>query len=58
MPFFAYNPIHVHPESWDERVFNTVFICSSCMAALALAAIVNKHIRNAQPLNEVGNVFR
>jgi MFS family permease len=39
----------------DIGVINTVFISAFCMAAFALAATLNKHVRNAQPLKEVGN---
>jgi MFS family permease len=38
----------------DIGVINTVFICAFCMAAFALAANLNKQVRNAQPLKEVG----
>ena len=37
-------------------VIQTVFICAFGMATLALAATLNRHVRNAQPLNEVGNI--
>ena len=37
-------------------VIQTVFICTLGMVAFALAANLNKLVRNAQPLNEVGNV--
>jgi predicted MFS family arabinose efflux permease len=37
-------------------VVQTVFICALGMVAFALAANLNRHVRNAQPLKEVGNV--
>jgi len=37
-------------------VIQTVFICAFGMATFALAATLNRHVRNAQPLKEVGNV--
>ncbi len=37
-------------------VVQTVFICTFGMVAFALAANLNRHVRNAQPLKEVGNV--
>ena len=37
-------------------VIQTVFFCAFGMVAFALAANLNRHVRNAQPLNEVGNV--
>ena len=37
-------------------VIQTVFMCAFGMFAFALAANLNTHVRNAQPLNEVGNV--
>lgn len=40
----------------DIGVIKTVYICAFCMAALALAATLNRHVRNAQPLKKVGNV--
>jgi hypothetical protein len=40
----------------DIGVNSTVFIWAFCMATLALAATLNKHVRNAQPLKELANV--
>ena len=37
-------------------VVQTVFICTLGMVAFALSANLNRHVRNAQPLKEVGNV--
>jgi MFS family permease len=37
-------------------VIQTVFICTLGMVAFALAANLNRHVRNAQPLKEIGNV--
>jgi predicted MFS family arabinose efflux permease len=37
-------------------VVQTVFICALGMVAFALAANLNRHVRNAQPLKEIGNV--
>jgi predicted MFS family arabinose efflux permease len=37
-------------------VIQTVFICTLGMLAFALAANLNKHVRNAQPISEVANV--
>jgi MFS family permease len=37
-------------------VIGTVLICAICMAAFALAATLNKDVRNAQPLKEIRNV--
>jgi len=37
-------------------VIQTVFICAFGMVAFALAANLNRHVRNAQPLKEVGNI--
>ena len=37
-------------------VIQTVFICAFGMVAFALAATLNRHVRDAQPLKEVGNV--
>ena len=37
-------------------VVQTVFICALGMVAFALAANLNRHVRDAQPLKEVGNV--
>src|SRR5260370_41642505 len=37
-------------------VVQTVFICTFGMVAFALAANLNRYVRNAQPLQEVGNV--
>ncbi len=36
-------------------VIKTVYICAFGMAALALAATLNSHVRNAQPLKELEN---
>ena len=40
----------------DIGVIKTVYICTFGMVAFALAASLNKHVRNAQPLKEVENV--
>jgi hypothetical protein len=37
-------------------VVQTIFICTFGMVAFALAANLNRQVRNAQPLKEVGNV--
>ncbi len=37
-------------------VVQTVFICTIGMVAFALAANLNRHVRKAQPLKEVGNI--
>jgi hypothetical protein len=37
-------------------VIDTVFICAFCTVSLALAATLNRHVRNAQPLKELANV--
>ena len=37
-------------------VVQTVFICTLGMVAFALSANLNRHVRNAQPLKEIGNV--
>jgi predicted MFS family arabinose efflux permease len=37
-------------------VIYTVYICAFCMATFALAATLNKHVRNARPLEEIANV--
>jgi predicted MFS family arabinose efflux permease len=37
-------------------VVQTVFICTLGMVAFALAANLNRHVRNAQPLKEVANL--
>src|SRR5207245_1513663 len=37
-------------------VIQTVFICAFGMVAFALAATLNRHVRDAHPLKEVGNV--
>jgi predicted MFS family arabinose efflux permease len=37
-------------------VIETILICSAGLAILAVAATLNSHVRNAQPLSEVGNL--
>jgi len=37
-------------------VVQTVFICTLGMVAFALSANLNRHVRNAQPLKEVGSI--
>src|SRR5207237_6361235 len=37
-------------------VIQTILVCSVGMIILAVTATVNAHVRNAQPLSEVGNV--